>query len=75
MWALMQKEIKNLICIGNSDTLKWKVKALDCDSEDTNLISGSSTYVILQEIFHMRIIPPRRTAGEISVCLRSHLAG
>lgn len=43
MWALMQKEIKNLISIGNSDTLKLKVKALNCDSKDMNLISGSST--------------------------------
>lgn len=39
----MQKEIKNLISIGNSDTLKSKVKALNCDSEDMNLISGSPT--------------------------------
>ena len=39
----MQKKIKNLICIGNSDTLKSKVKALNCDLEDMNLISGSST--------------------------------
>lgn len=39
----MQKENQNLISVGNSDTLKSKVKAPNCDSEDMNLISGSST--------------------------------
>lgn len=62
--VLMQTEI-NLICIETSDTLTSRVKALNCDSEDMNLIPGSSTGVILQEWFHKRIMLSHRTAGDI----------
>lgn len=38
----MQAEI-NLICIENNGTLTLRVKALNCDLEEINLISGSCT--------------------------------